>query len=83
MATILVGSPIGGIAFAAANGELKSFADIIPESKHGILLGIGLAAGWIFFKSPLAPAFQGVLGAARQAEVEEKGSLQDTLPPPK
>lgn len=67
---ILVGCPIAGIALTSMNGELHSIADIPKILEHGLPSSIGLACGWIFFKSPFAPALQGTLTAAKSAEAE-------------
>ena len=71
---ILVGSPIGGLAFISISGELKTWSDIPKGLEHGLLLGVGLAAGWIFFKSPLSPLFQSYIGSMKQTSVDAEGT---------
>lgn len=76
---IIIGCPLAGIALTSMNGELHSMADIPKIIEHGLPSSIGLAAGWIFFKSPFAPAFQGTIVAARSASKEISTDLEGTV----
>ena len=55
---ILVMGPIGGVALASMGGELHSWSDIPKALNHGAFMSIGIAAGWIFLKSPWAADYQ-------------------------
>lgn len=89
---ILVGCPIAGVALTSMNGELHSLSDIPKIVEHGLPASIGLACGWIFFKSPFAPALQGTIIAAKSAEetttdlsgaiTTKKSSMEISVPSP-
>jgi hypothetical protein len=76
---IIVGCPIAGIALTSMNGELHSLADIPKIIMHGLPASVGLACGWIFFKSPFAPALQGTIVAAKAASKEVTTDLAGTV----
>ncbi len=76
---IILGCPLAGIALTSMNGELHSLRDIPKIIEHGIPSSIGLACGWIFFKSPFAPALQGTLVAAKSASREVSTDLSGTV----
>ncbi len=76
---IIIGCPLAGIALTSMNGELHSLHDIPKIIEHGLPSSIGLAAGWIFFKSPFAPALQGTLVAAKSASKEVTTDLEGTV----
>lgn len=76
---IIVGCPLAGIALTSMNGELHSIADIPKILEHGLPSSIGLACGWIFFKSPFAPVLQGTIVAAKSASKEVSTDLTGTV----
>ncbi len=68
---IILGCPLAGIALTSMNGELHSLRDIPKIIEHGIPSSIGLACGWIFFKSPLVAA----KSASREVSTDLAGTV--------
>ncbi len=61
IALIILMVPIGGVANKALNGEIRTLTDIGTTLSHGVIVALGTAAGWIFFRSPWAPELQSLL----------------------
>jgi hypothetical protein len=55
---IAIMGPIGGVALASLGGELHGWKDIPVALNHGAFMSVGIAAGWIFFRSPWAVIYQ-------------------------
>ncbi len=82
--------PIGGVANKAINGEIHTLTDVGTTLMHGIPVALGLACGWIFFKSPWAIEFQAlsfqktdtVVTKPSGAVVEQHIETIVAIPPP-
>ncbi len=75
---IIVGAPFAGIATTSMSGELHNWHDMGNVALHSLLPAVCLACGWIFWRSPLAPTFQSVVGSMRQQSTDLAGTVTTT-----
>ncbi len=61
IALIFVMIPIGSVAIASDAGTIHTFSDVGSTLLHSLLTSVKVACGWIFFRSPWAGQFQGLL----------------------